>query len=250
MERPTNNQWTADGRYLAAVTGRMESVEVFDAAEMAVVDDFRLSTVGRRVRFMSAVPGPGARRIFLVPVVVDLESDRFIHQTPSEIWVFDRERREVIHEIPLGDASDWRPNIHFSPDGSSIYLVNDQIVELDAETFEETDRIELDRPLAPGYGGVRGHSLSEIEPGRLFGVYRTTEPSRVWIFLGCWRSGCPTRPFATTRSGPPCGSPASHSLPTASAATPGSPTPPCWTWRAARSSFGRRASSGDAPTFP
>ena len=198
----TNNRWTADGRYLAAVTGRMESVEVFDAAEMAVVDDFRLSTVGRRVRFMSAVPGPGARRIFLVPVVVGLEPDRFIHQTPSEIWVFDRERREVIHEIPLGDASDWRPNIHFSPDGSSIYLVNDQIVELDAETFEETDRIELDRPLAPGYGGVRGHSLSEIEPGRLFGVYRTTEPLQGMDLFGVLEIRLPEKTFRHYEVGP------------------------------------------------
>lgn len=198
----TNNTWTADGRFAAIVTGRMESVEVFDAAEMAVVDDFRLSTVGRRIRFMSATPDPEARRIYLVPVVVDLEPDRFIHQTPSEIWVFDREQREVIHEIPLGDASDWRPNIHFSPDGASVYLVNEQIVELDAETLEERDRIELDRPLAPGYGGVRGHSLEEVEPGRLFGIYRTVEPRQGMELFGLLEIRLPEKTFSHFEVGP------------------------------------------------
>lgn len=198
----TNNTWTADGRFVAIVTGRMESVEVFDATEMAVVDDFRLSTVGKRIRFMSATPDPDARRIYLVPVVVDLEPDRFIHQTPSEIWVFDRDRREVTHEIPLGDASDWRPNIHFSPDGSSVYLVNEQIVELDAETLEETDRIELDRPLAPGYGGVRGHSLDEVEPGRLFGMYRTVEPRQGMELFGLLEIRLPEKTFSHYELGP------------------------------------------------
>ena len=180
----------------------MEAVEVVDTTTMEVVDDFRLSTVGQRIRFMSAVPGPGARRIYLVPIVVDLQPDRFIHKTPSEIWVFDRERREVIHEISLGGASDWRPNIHFSPDGSSLYLVNDHLVELDTETFEETDRVELDQPLAPGYGGVRGHSLAEIEPGRLFGVYRTVEPRQGMELFGVLEIRLPEKTFRQYEVGP------------------------------------------------
>ena len=198
----TNNTWTADGRFMAIVTGRMEIVEIFDAAEMTVVDDFRLSTVGTRIRFMSATPGPGARRVYLVPVVVDLEPDRFIHKTPSEIWVFDREAREVTHQIPLGGADDWRPNIYFSPDGASVFLVNDQIVELDADTFEETDRIALDRPLAPGYGGVRGHSLDEVEPGRLFGVYRTVEPRQGMELFGLLEIRLPEKTFSHYEVGP------------------------------------------------
>ncbi len=198
----TNNTWTADGRFMAIVTGRMEIVEIFDAAEMAVVDDFQLSTVGTRIRFMSATPGPDARRVYLVPVVVDLEPDRFIHKTPSEIWVFDREAREVTYRIPLGGADDWRPNIYFSPDGSSVFLVNDQIVELDAETFEETDRIALDQPLAPGYGGVRGHSLDEVEPGRLFGVYRTVEPRQGMELFGLLEIRLPEKTFSHYEVGP------------------------------------------------
>ena len=198
----TNNTWTADGRFMAIVTGRMEIVEIFDAAEMAIVDDFQLSTVGTRIRFMSATPGPDARQVYLVPVVVDLEPDRFIHKTPSEIWVFDREAREVTHRIPLGGADDWRPNIYFSPDGASVFLVNDQIVELDAETFEETDRIALDRPLAPGYGGVRGHSLDEVEPGRLFGVYRTVEPRQGMELFGLLEIRLPEKTFSHYEVGP------------------------------------------------
>ena len=198
----TNNRESADGRYLAIVSGRMEAVEIFDFATMAVVDEFRLSSDTRRVRFMSATPGPGARRVFLVPVVVDLEPDRFLHRTPSEIWVFDRERREVTHRVPLGDADDWRPNIHFSPDGASVYFVNRHLVELDAETLEETDRIALDRPLAPGYGGVRGHRLSAIEPGRLFGIYRTTEPRQGMDLFGVLEIRLPEKTFRHYEVGP------------------------------------------------
>ena len=198
----TNNRSTGDTRFMAIVTGRMESVEIFDAAEMAVVDDFRLSTDGTRVRFMSATPSPDGLRIFLVPIVVDLEPDRFIHKTPSEIWVFDRKRREVIQRLPLGEANDWRPNIHFSPDGTRVFLVNRHLVELDAETLEETDRVELDRPLAPGYGGVRGHSLNEIEPGRLFGVYRTTEPRQGLDLFGLLEIRLPDKTFTHYEMGP------------------------------------------------
>ncbi len=198
----TNQNATADTRFFTFVTGRMEAVEIFDSAEMAVVDDFRLSDDGTRVRFMSATPSPDGRRIFVVPIVVGLEPDRFLHQTPGEIWVYDREQREVTQRLPLGEADDWRPNIHFSPDGSKVYLVNQQIVELDGETLEETDRVQIDRPLAPGYGGVRGHSLSEIEPGRLFGLYRTSEPRQGMDLFGVLEIRLPEKTFSYYEVGP------------------------------------------------
>ncbi len=198
----TNHRRAPDGRFFTIVTGRMEAVEVFDAAEMAVVDDFRLSTPGQRIRFLSATPGPGARRVFLVPTVVDLEPDRFLHRSASEIWVFDRERREVTHRKPLENTDDWRPAIHFSPDGSSVYLIGEHLVELDAESFEERDRIPLDRPLAPGYGGVRGHRLHELEPGRLFGIYRTTEPRQGMDLFGVLEIRLPEKTLAHHEVGP------------------------------------------------
>ena len=175
---------SADGRFFTFVTNRMESVELFDVAAMAVVDDFSLSTPDRRIRFMSAIPSPDAKRIYVIPVVVGIEPDRFIHQPRSEIWVYDREAGEVAHVIPTEDLETWRPNVHFSPDGSRIYLVNDEIVELDAATYEILDRVALDAPLAPGYGGVRGHRLYALEPGRLFGIYRTTEPMQGMDLFG------------------------------------------------------------------
>ncbi len=198
----TNQNRTADSRFFTFVTGRMEAVEIFDAAEMAVVDDFRLSTETQRVRFMSATPSPDGNRIFLVPIVVDLLPDRFHHATPSEVWVFDRTSREVTGRIPLGDADDWRPNIHFSPDGSSLFFVNQEIVELDAETLEEKRRVALDQPLAPGYGGVRGHSLSVIGPGRLFGLYRTTEPLQGMDLFGLLEIRLPEMTFTHYELGP------------------------------------------------
>lgn len=198
----TNHRGSADGRFFAIVTGRMEQVEIFDAAAMAVVDEFRLSSGARRVRFMSATPGPGARRIYLVPVEVDMEVDRFLHRTKSEVIVFDRERREEIHRIPTGDIETWRPNIHFSPDGSRIYFVNESIIELDAETFEELERVPLDAPLAPGYGGVRGHSLYENEPGRLFGIYRTREPRQGMDLFGVLEIRLPEKSVRQYEVGP------------------------------------------------
>lgn len=198
----TNFRRTADGRFFLFVTNRMETVEVFDAAEMAVVDEVTLSEGNRRVRFMSATPGPGARRIFLVPVVVEMEADRFLHRSEDQILVFDRERGEVVHRIPTGDLDSWRPSIHFSPDGSRMYFVGDEIVEVDSETYEELDRVRLDAPLAPGYGGVRGHSLSVVEPGRLFGIYRTTEPRQGMALFGVLEIRLPEKTFTHYEVGP------------------------------------------------
>ena len=198
----TNQNESADGRFFTFVTGRMEAVEIFDVAEMAVVDEFRLSTDTERVRFMSATPSPDGSRIFVVPIVVELHPDRFVHATPSEIWVYDRTRREVTGRVALGDADDWRPNIHFSPDGSSVFFVNDDLVELDAETLEEKRRVSLGTPLAPGYGGVRGHSLNVIEPGRLFGTYRTTEPRQGMDLFGVLEIQLPEMTFTHYEVGP------------------------------------------------
>ena len=198
----TNSRRTADGRFFVFVTNRMETVEIFDAAEMAVVDEFSLSEGARRVRFMSATPGPGAKRVFVVPVVVDMEVDRFLHRTESEVLVFDRERGEVVHSIPTGDLDSWRPSIHFSADGSRVFVVGDAIVELDAETYEEIDRVPLDAPLAPGYGGVRGHSLNEVEPGRLFGIYRTVEPMQGNTLFGVLEIRLPEKTFTQYEVGP------------------------------------------------
>lgn len=198
----TNQNETADRRFFTFVTGRMEAVEIFDAVEMAVVDDFRLSTDTQRVRIMSATPSPDGGQVFVIPIVVDLLPDRFLHRTPSEIWRYDRAAGEITGKIPLGDASDWRPNIHFSPDGSSLFLVNQEIVELDADTLEERRRVALDRPLAPGYGGVRGHSLSVIEPGRLFGIYRTTEPRQGMDLFGLLEIRLPEMTFSHYEVGP------------------------------------------------
>lgn len=198
----TNSRRTADGRFFAFVTNRMETVEIFDAAEMAVVDEITLTEGARRVRFLSATPGPGAKRLFLVPVVVDMEVDRFLHRSESEILVFDRERREVVHSIPAGDLDGWRPNLHFDADGSRVYAVGDAIIELDGETFEELDRVPLDAPLAPGYGGVRGHSLNEVEPGRLFGIYRTVEPMQGNSLFGVLEIHLPEKTFTQYEVGP------------------------------------------------
>ena len=198
----TNASETASGRYFVFITNRMESVEIFDVATMAVVDEFSLSSGSRRVRFMSAIPGPDARRVFLIPVVVEMEADRFLHQTRDEVLVFDRERGEVTHKIPTGGLETWRPNIHFSPDGSRMYFVNDEIVELDGTTFEELGRTPLDVPLAPGYGGIRGHQLYEHEPGRLFGIYRTVEPMQGLDLFGVLEIRLPEKRIRRFEVGP------------------------------------------------
>ncbi len=200
----TGQARSPDGRFFVFVTGRQEAVEIFDSEALAVVDEFRLSTGARRIRIQRATPDPRAERIFLRTVEVVEESDRFLHDTKEEIQVFDRARGEIVHRIPAGEfVNPWLSAIHFSPSGDRMYLLGvDSLVEMDPETWEVLERVEWNEPLAPGFGAPRGARLRLVEPGRLFGIYRTTEPMQGMDLFGVLEIRLPEKSVASFEVGP------------------------------------------------
>lgn len=170
--------YTPDKSRIFVITDRMESVEVIDPIRREVVDELKLSTPQKRVRFFSVYPDQDGTRLYLAVNVVRLEVDRFVHEDDVDFMVYDLEAREVVDsfEVPEEIGRRRRPQLHVAPDGESFYVIGRDLYEVDATTREIRRKKILSKPLLAGYGEFRGLSLTETEPGVFYGIYRTTDP--------------------------------------------------------------------------
>jgi DNA-binding beta-propeller fold protein YncE len=169
---------TPDKRLFYVITDRMESIEVIDAVRQEVVDEIKLSTPEKRIRFFSVFPNNDGSKVYLNVNVVQLQTDRFIQEHEVDIMVYDLGAREVVNsfKFPKEVVGARRPALHVSPDGSSLYVIGRDLYELDAATGEVKRKKVLSKPLLAGYGELRGLNLTETEPGTFYGIYRTVDP--------------------------------------------------------------------------
>ncbi len=174
----TRTAYTSDRRKFFVVTDRMESVEIIDPLRKEIVGEFKLSTPERRVRFFGVFPNASGTQAYLTYTATELQVDRFIREDAPDVLLFDVEKNEVVDEFSLPDriGASGRPALHVSPDGSSLFVITDNIYEIDAKTHEIIDTLEISKPLQAGYGPFRGIRLTETEPGMFFAIYRTTDP--------------------------------------------------------------------------
>lgn len=179
---------TPDYRRYFFVTDRMESVEVVDVARRAVVDELKLSTEQRKVRFNGVVPDPTGRYLYLTGGTVRMEVDRFVPEEP-EIIIYDLEERRIkdTFKLPEEIRHSWRVNLVVSPDGKSLFVLGQDIYELSTSTHEIVDKIVLSKPLLAGYGPFRGLGLREAESGIYYGIYRTVDPFLKKTMIGVAR---------------------------------------------------------------
>ena len=170
--------YTPDKRRFYVVTDRMESIEVIDAVRQEVIDEIKLSTPEKRVRFFSAYPNHDGSRLYLIVNVVALETDRFVQDNDVDVMVYDFGARSVVDsfKFPEEIVGARRPAFHVSPDGTSLYVIGRDLYEFDAATREIKRKKVLSKPLLAGYGEFRGLSLTETEPGTFYGIYRTVDP--------------------------------------------------------------------------
>ncbi|MGH9323542.1 MAG: YncE family protein [Vicinamibacteria bacterium] len=184
----TNSTHSPDFSKFYFVTDRMEAVEVVDLAKGAVVDTVKLSDQARQVRMGNIAVNPAGTLLYLVATPVVLEIDRFV-PAESEIFVYDLENKRLRESFKMPDEveSGHRPSIHFSPDGSSIFLFGRDIYEIRASDNELVDTITLSKPLQAGYGPFRGARLTEEEPGIYYGLYRTQDPFLKKTMMGVLR---------------------------------------------------------------
>ena len=90
---------TPDKRRFYVVTDRMESIEVIDAVRQEVIDEIKLSTPEKRIRFFSAYPNHDGSKVYLNVNVVQLQTDRFIQENEVDTMVYDLGAREVVNSF-------------------------------------------------------------------------------------------------------------------------------------------------------
>lgn len=181
---------TRDGSRFFFITDRMETVEVADLRSRTIVDEVKLSSPDRRVRFWSAAPTSSGTELYLVVNVVRLEVDRFVPETVDVIR-YDLGSHRILASFSFPDGLDpsfLPPFVFLSPDDALVYAVTDDIHVLDAKTYEVVDRIELGKPRAPGFAAPRlGFGPTEGEPGVLYGLNRSPDPVLNKPMLGITR---------------------------------------------------------------
>jgi len=168
---------TADSGRMLFITDRLESVEILDTAQGAIVDELKLSTPDRKVRLMGALPSPDGKLVYLTARAVQVQVDRFIAEEP-QIVVYDLSARAVKSSFSLPTAGTWFPvALTFSADGQSLFILGDDIYELSTSTYEVVDKIELSKPFMAGYGPLQAYGdLTQTAPGVLYGLTGTTDP--------------------------------------------------------------------------
>jgi len=182
----TNSTHSPDFSKFYFVTDRMEAIEVVDLKKRAVVDTVKLSAQSRQIRIANVAVNPAGTLLYLVATPVVLEIDRFLPEE-SEVFVYDLENKrlrdsfEMPKEVRPGG---FRPNIHFSPDGSSIFLFGRDIHEIRVSDNQLVSTIALSKPLLAGYGPLRGARLTEEAPGIYYGLYRTQDPFMKKTMIG------------------------------------------------------------------
>jgi DNA-binding beta-propeller fold protein YncE len=175
----TNSTHSPDFSKFYFVTDRMESIEIVDLKKRAVVDVVKISAQPRQVRIANVAVNPAGTLLYIASTPVVLEIDRFLPEE-SEVFVYDlqakrlKESFQVPKEIKPGGG--FRPNLHFSPDGSSIFIFGRDIHEIRASDNQLVDTITLSKPLLAGHGPLRGARLTEEAPGLYYGLYRTQDP--------------------------------------------------------------------------
>jgi hypothetical protein len=181
----TNSAHSPDFSKFYLVTDRMEAIEVVDMKKRAVVDTVKLSAQSRQIRIANVAVNPAGTLLYLVATPVVLEIDRFLPEE-SEVFVYDLENKRLrdSFQMPKDVRSGYRPNIHFSPDGSSIFLFGRDIHEIRVSDHQVVGTITLSKPLLAGYGPLRGARLTEETPGVYYGLYRTQDPFMKKTMIG------------------------------------------------------------------
>jgi hypothetical protein len=116
--------------------------------------------------------------------------DRYVVEGPF-LLEYDLRTKQVRDTIPWpdGEPRDRGVELRYAPDGETLYLFMEDIVALDADTFEEVDRWEISQPLEPGLGrpNFSTDAGTYDEPGVATGLYRMRDPVQNRDLLGIAR---------------------------------------------------------------
>jgi DNA-binding beta-propeller fold protein YncE len=167
-----------------------EHIEVVDVASRSVVDEFTLSHDSVWVRIGGFEPHPDGRTAVLFAKRYTKMRDRYSVEGPF-LLEYDMDAKQVTDTIPWpdGEPRDRGVGFQYSPDGETLYFFVEDIIAVDADTYEEIDRWEISQPLEPGLGRAdfsTGPGTYD-EEGVATGLYRMTDPVQNRSMMGIAR---------------------------------------------------------------
>ncbi|MEZ4425082.1 MAG: hypothetical protein R3E98_16925 [Gemmatimonadota bacterium] len=180
----------SDDRSLLIVTDvTNRNVELIERATGRSVDHFTLDQGNTQVRIGSIALAPDHGWMVLQIQSYTKLRDRFQIGEPVLVR-YDLSTHAVTDTIPWPDGPDAASgSTLFSPDGRLLWVLGDDLVALDAETFAEVDRWALSRPIEPGLGEMFfGFSQSLYEDAGIYtGLFRTSDPVQHRRLMGIAR---------------------------------------------------------------
>jgi hypothetical protein len=164
-----------------------QNIEIVDLAARRVVDSFTLSDGDVTVRIEGLTVAPAEDRALIVAKRYTKGRDRYTVEGPF-VLEYDLRAKQVTDtlEWPDGRERDRGGDFRFAPDGETLYFFADDVLALDAETYEEVDRWALSRPLEPGLGrpNLSLQANTYDPPGVSTGIFRMTDPVNNRSMLG------------------------------------------------------------------
>lgn len=163
-----------------------EYIQIVDVAQREVVDEFTLSEGQTTVRINGFAPHPSEEKGIVFVRKHTKHRDRYSVEGPY-ILEYDLVNKVVTDTVPWpdGEPRDF-VGFRYAPDGETLYFFTDDIIAVDAETFEEVDRWEISQPLEPGLGRPSFPILSDTydAPGVATGLYRMRDPVNNRTLMG------------------------------------------------------------------
>ena len=171
--------------YVQDATG--QHIEIVDLATRRVVDSFTLSRGNVSVRIDGLAVAPSDDRAIVIAKRYTKERDRYMVEGPF-VLEYDLRAKQVTDTLdwPDGQDRDRGANFRYAPDGETLYFFADDVIALDADTYDEVDRWALSRPLEPGLGrpNLSLEANTYDQPGVATGLFRLTEPVNNRSMLG------------------------------------------------------------------
>ena len=171
---------------LYVIDATSENIEVVDLKSKKVTDEFTLSSGDTRVRIENFAARPDDRTALLFVKKYTLQRDRYLVEGPF-ILEYDMKAKQVTDTVKFPDGKEREGiGLQYSPDGKTLYFFTDDIIAVNAETYEEIERWEISKPLEPGLGrasfGVGPGTYDE--PGVATSLYRMRDPAQNRNLMG------------------------------------------------------------------
>lgn len=166
-----------------------EYIETIDIASRSTTDSFTLSSGGRKVRIRGVAVAPSGEYAILLIRPATKRIDRWEIE-PATLVQVELASHAILRTIPWPDDEEQDGiSMQFSPDGESLYFMDDDIIVYETAGFTETDRWKLSAPLEPGFGRIRLGASDPFndEPGFLTRLFRLNDATQGREMMGVAR---------------------------------------------------------------